>query len=720
MIHSAMAQETNEPAVKISQWKFSFGQSPEWIQPDFDDRDWPGIQVNAAWESQGFGERNGDACYRARVLIPSTLQQPDKAGLCFSMGAIDDMDSVFVNGHFIGATRVFTEERFYFLHYNSGVIRWDAPNVIVVKVFDETGWGGMYRGEPMIRAAHRSEFITLDPLPGEWQLADDNRISKKVRLYAKASVVFSGGLRVELVEPWSKERQQLKQWQVSFSDKDTVEQFLDIPLPAAASYQLLYTFEEATTASQQTVRENLPYVLTPPAPQQPVIGGAKVIGLRPGSPLLYSIAATGQRPMRFTAKGLPAGLQLDPETGIINGVLEQEGEYQVMLMARNKKGRHQSTLLIKAGQQLALTPPMGWNSWNVWGVRVDEKKILDAANAMVQQGLVNYGWTYINMDDGWQAQRAADGHLQPGPQFPDMRRLTDSIHRLGLKAGIYSSPGPSTCGNFTGSYQQETRDVADWARWGFDLVKYDWCSFGNTPEAKRPDGLQYPYKQLDKALRQQPRDIVLSLCQYGMGEVWQWGHEVGGQLWRTGGDITDTWPSILELGFGNNAKAAYQQPGRWNDPDMLVLGRLGWGELRPSRLTPDEQYTHMSLWCIQAAPLLLGCDLQQLDLFSKGLLCNTEVLAINQDPLGAPGMEYYHQDSLVVFRKPLQDGSVALAIVNLKNDYINVPLTAAMLGLPGAYRLRDCWRQQDLGVYKEGMNARLAAHGVWLLKAIPK
>ncbi len=398
----------------------------------------------------------------------------------------------------------------------------------------------------------------------------------------------------------------------------------------------------ATVPGEEPMALVAPYILTPPAPATPRINGANVFGVRPGSPFLFTIPATGERPMKFSAKNLPHGLKLDARTGHITGILKSRGEFIVTLRAKNSLGMAEKKFRIVCGDQIALTPPMGWNSWNCFAHAVSADKVKSAADAMVKSGLINHGWAYINVDDYWQNHRDssdptlhgpfrdAQGNVVPNSRFPDMKGLADYIHDLGLKAGLYSSPGPWTCGGCTGSFQHEQQDAETYAQWGFDYLKYDWCSYGsvadgkiaadkNIPSWSEGKGKSdtavaiYPYKIMGKFLTGQKRDIVFSLCQYGMSDVWNWGGSVSGNCWRTTGDITDTWRSMSGIGFKQDQAAPFAKPGNWNDPDMLIVGEVGWGNLHPTRLATDEQYTHISLWCLLSAPLLIGCDMEKLD-----------------------------------------------------------------------------------------------------------
>jgi alpha-galactosidase len=409
-----------------------------------------------------------------------------------------------------------------------------------------------------------------------------------------------------------------------------------------------------------------PYILTPPVSDMPRINGPSVTGAGPGKPFLYKIPVTGKKPISYTVDKLPKGLQLDPGTGIISGKAPAKGEYLINITVANEFGEARREFTIITGQGLALTPPLGWNSWNCWGLSVDDVKVRAAADAFIRSGLADHGWTFINIDDGWEAaQRTAEGELLTNEKFPDMKSTVDYVHEKGLKMGIYSSPGPLTCGGYLGSYEHEKQDVETWAGWGIDYVKYDWCSYGKIALSDSLDELQKPYSLMKGFIADARRDIIYSLCQYGMGDVWEWGKDVGGNLWRTTGDITDTWESMAGIGFDQDKCSPYASPGHWNDPDMLVVGQVGWGpNLHPSKLTPDEQYTHISLWCLLSSPLLIGCDLSLLDPFTLNLLTNDEVLAINQDELGQQASRIKKEDGIEIWSKPLADGGLAIGFFN--------------------------------------------------------
>src|SRR3954447_24776872 len=246
---------------------------------------------------------------------------------------------------------------------------------------------------------------------------------------------------------------------------------------------------------------------------------------------------------------------------------------------------------------LAQTPPMGWNSWNKFAGKVDDPGVRAAADAMASNGMKEAGYTYINIDDTWQGERDAQGNIQTNKKFPDMKALADYVHSKGLKIGIYSSPGPNTCAGYLGSYGHELQDAKTYAAWGMDYLKYDWCGAGSM---YKNEEMQPLYQKMGDALHSVGRPIVYSLCQYGNADVWKWGPDVGGNLWRTTGDIKDTWESMAKIGFDQNDLAPYAGPGHWNDPDMLEIGNEG--------MTETEYRTHMSLWALLASPLLAGND----------------------------------------------------------------------------------------------------------------
>lgn len=450
----------------------------------------------------------------------------------------------------------------------------------------------------------------------------------------------------------------------------------------------------------------------------PRVNHPRIVGASPQKPFLFRIPASGKAPLRFAAQGLPPGLELDAARGVLRGQLPTAGRWQVQVTAANELGEDTATLVV-VGQPnaLLLTPPLGWNSWNCWALAVDDGKVRAAADAFVASGLAAHGYSYVNIDDGWEKDRAPDGTIRTNERFPDMKALAAYVHGHGLKLGIYSSPGPQTCGGYEGSYRHEAQDARSYAEWGIDYLKYDWCSYGQI--APQPDraALLKPYLVMRDALRAGPRDIAYSLCQYGMGKVWEWGHEVDGNCWRTTGDITDSWSSMAGIGFQHSEMAKHAGPGRWNDPDMLVVGRVGWGpNLHPTRLSRNEQITHMTLWAMLAAPLLIGCDLQALDEFTLDLLTNDDVLAIDQDPLGRAAVRLGEAGPTEVWTRPLHDGSTAVALFNRSRQPAVVAVAWKDIGREGAQPVRNCWQRRDEGFVETGYTATLPRHGALLLR----
>ena len=562
-----------------------------------------------------------------------------------------------------------------------------------------------------------------------------------------------------------------KLWSSGIMHEDDAAQLCSVKLSGVKKLQLLVTdggngdssdhadwadakFEAVGVASFATYYPvpSEPYILTPKPSAKPKINSASVFGVRRGSPFLFRIPATGDHPMIFQVTDLPQGLKLDQKTGLITGKLEKAGTYAVQLKAKNAKGRAEKSLRIICGDKIALTPQMGWNSWNCFAHEVSGEKIKRAAEVMVKTGLINHGWNYINIDDYWQNNRDSTdpslqgklrdeaGNIVPNKRFGDMKGLTDYVHDLGLKIGIYSSPGPWTCGGCAGSYGHEKQDAETYAKWGFDYLKYDWCSYGGAlngipdNDPNKVISISYnggyqlstavkPYKLMGEYIRQQPRDIVFSLCQYGMSDVWKWGDSVGGNSWRTTNDILDTWSNVKGIALAQDQSAAWAKPGNWNDADMLVVGTVGWGSLHPSRLKPDEQYLHVSLWSLFSTPLLLGCDLEKLDDFTLNLLTNDEVIAINQDALGKQATCVQTIGDLRIYVKELEDGSRVAGFCNFGLEKVDISYKDLnKLGISGKQKVRDLWRQKDIITIhadKEALSVKVPMHGVALYKFTP-
>lgn len=461
-------------------------------------------------------------------------------------------------------------------------------------------------------------------------------------------------------------------------------------------------------------------ILTPPERRSPRVNGPRVYGVRPGRPILFRVPVTGVG-VKVKVNGESKGWTFDPETRILGGVIEKPGEYRLTITATNEYGRDEKPFVIKVGETLSLTPAMGWSSWNAFAGSVTEEDVRAAADALIATGLADHGYAYVNTDDFWQGEpgRDASGRLRPNERFPDMKGLVDAIHARGLKAGIYSSPGPRTCGGLVGSWRHEAEDAATFADWGFDYLKHDWCSYNEVATGEGRERAMRPYRVMGELLARQKRDIVLSLCQYGMENVSAWGREVGAQSWRTTGDVFDTWASVSAAIEKQKKLFRYTGPGAWNDPDMLCVGCVAWNDGKPCRLAPNEQYTHVSMWALVAAPLMIGCDLTKLDDFTRSLLANDEVIEIDQDPLGKGAGCIAEGDDWEIWARPLEDGSVAAGLYNKSSREQTIPFDLEAAGLLCKWRVRDVWRQEDVGVFLGTYEASVPGHATHLIRLFP-
>jgi alpha-galactosidase len=358
-----------------------------------------------------------------------------------------------------------------------------------------------------------------------------------------------------------------------------------------------------------------------------------------------------------------------------------------------------------ASSPAVATPPMGWNSWNHFACKVTAADVQAAADAIASNGMKDAGYIYVNIDDCWQGTRDEQGRIRPNQKFPDMKALVDYVHGKGLEIGIYSSPGPKTCAGYEGSYGHEEQDAQQYAEWGFDYLKYDWCS---AEKVYKRSQMQDVYNKMHEALARTGRPIVFSLCQYGYGRVWQWGASVGGNLWRTTEDISDRYDRMSVIGFDQNGLESFAGPGHWNDPDMLEVGNGG--------MNHDEYTTHMSLWVLLAAPLLAGNDLSKMTPEILDLLTNKEVIAVDQDPKGVQGRRVAQEGPLEVWAKPLADGSIAVGLFNRGESINPVSVSFKDLGLHGTAQIRDLWGHKNLGSFSGSFSAEIPRHGATLIR----
>jgi alpha-galactosidase len=354
---------------------------------------------------------------------------------------------------------------------------------------------------------------------------------------------------------------------------------------------------------------------------------------------------------------------------------------------------------------LAKTPPMGWNSWNKFRTQISDKTVREIADAMVSSGMKAAGYEYVNIDDGWQWKRDAQGKILPTPNFPDMKALADYVHSKGLKLGIYSSPGPRTCGGYEGSYGHEEEDAKTYAQWGIDYLKYDWCS---ASRIWKDEDMPAAYQKMGEAIRAAGRPMVYSLCQYGRYKVQEWGPGVAGNLWRTTGDIRDAWDSMANIGFSQSELSPYAAPGHWNDPDMLEVGN--------GRMSTREYITHFTLWAMLAAPLIAGNDIRSMPAEIHDILTNKEVIAINQDKLGKAARRISKNGETEVWLRPLSGDAYAVALFNRGAADERIEIKWEALELPSRPRVRDLWAHKDLGPTPGGFSSTVPSHGVTLIR----
>ena len=705
--------------VSIEHGRFRKGDDPAWNAYAYDDSAWQDVSLTQSWEDLGLEQVNGIGWYRLHVVIPSSLKKGVVDAIMLDLGAIDDSDQTWINGYPVGKDGTFPEDpggyssewgrRRYYVA-DPKWVRWDRDNVIAVRVYNYGDPGGFYRGAARIVKPSLKDFakLSLEAEPGGYKAVLTTSVKTVGTLSTTVSDVLSGAQ-----ESSRKQKVNLASWK---------EKPFSCPLAPQKRLHVTYTdprFEEVLEAEVCA-----PYILTPPAPATPRYNGPRVFGVRPGSPVIFRLAFSGDKPMVYTVEGLPEGVVLDPEKGVLSGSCDKEGDYPLVFIARNDKGETRAEFTLKVGEQvIGLTPPMGWNSWNCWALSVSQEKVMASAAALINRGLADYGYSYMNIDDAWEGdERTPDGRIQANEKFPDMKGLGDWLHANGLKFGIYSSPGDHTCGGYLGSLDHEKLDAEVWNNWGVDYLKYDWCGYSKVFEAGRDKSeAAYirPYLKMQQYLREQPRDIFYSLCQYGWGKVWEWGAFVDANSWRTSHDIQDTWKSLYVTGFERQPGLhPYAGPGHWNDPDMLIVGKVGWSSsLRDSRLTPDEQYTHISLWSLLAANMLIGCDIAQIDDFTFNLLCNNEVNAVNQDILGHQAHQDVVEDGMQIWSRDLYDGGYAVGIFNLNEASVPVRLAGALakIGLE-AGTVRDLWRQKDIPTDAEYV---IPPHGVLYVKVLP-
>jgi alpha-galactosidase len=430
-----------------------------------------------------------------------------------------------------------------------------------------------------------------------------------------------------------------------------------------------------------------------------------------GTPDSFSITGTmqdGRTPRRVTYEGKLIGDALHlftrrrPELPLTETIAHRVPEGEGAMPARNALPVRHAV----ADNGLARTPPMGWNSWNKFAGRVDDAAVRSMADAMASNGMREAGYVYVNIDDTWEGGRDAQGRITTNRKFPDMKALADYVHAKGLRLGIYSSPGPNTCAGYEGSHAHEAQDAETYAQWGIDYLKYDWCGARNL---YTDDEMPAVYQIMGDALLATGRPIVYSLCQYGREDVWKWGADVGGNLWRTTGDIRDAWESMARIGFGQDTLARYARPGHWNDPDMLEIGNGG--------MSDDEYRTHMTLWSMLAAPLLAGNDLRTMSPAVRDILLNREVIAVDQDAMGRQGTRAWASGEQELWLRPLAGGEWAVAAFNRGAAAAPITIRWTELAIDARpAKIRDLWAHRDVAAALPEQVVTVPSHGVVMLR----
>lgn len=710
--------------------KFHIGDNMEWANPQFDDSSWQTISMLENWDNQGIENNQNFGWYRAHIVIPKSLLNAadQKESVVFDLPKADDAGEVYLNGKLIGKNGRFpTDEGGYRSNWNAvcsypvsvddKAIHWDGDNVIAYRVYNNGEPGGLFERGISVRVPNRTDglvFTFTETTDKKGNPLCNLTIANTYPLTQK------GTLTISLSNPETETVLSNTTKKISLSEGKSTA--IPVKYDRSAMNSIVATYTDAKSGLEVAKSYIPKYILTPDAPDAPLFNNAPVYGVRPGSPIIYRFPVSGKRPLKITSGDLPAGLELEAENGVLTGALDRRGDYTFTVTAENAFGKDEQTFTIKVGDVIGLTPPMGWNSWNCWGLSVSQERVMSSAQALLDKGLADYGYCYVNVDDAWEAaERNADGTIATNEKFPDMKGLGDWLHAHGLKFGIYSSPGDYTCGGYLGSLDHERQDAETFNSWGVDYLKYDWCGYSRTfdkESSKTVAAYIRPYLLMQQCLRDQPRDIFYSLCQYGMAKVWEWGRFVDANSWRTTGDITDTWASMYNIGFQRQVEVQpYGGPGHWNDPDMLIVGKVGWSSnLRDSRLTPDEQYTHISLWTLLASNMLIGCDIAQMDDFTVKLLCNREVNFVNQDVLGIQASRDVRDGAIQIWRRPLADGSYAVGIFNTGSENLRVDFSRYFkeLGIPSLKSARDLWRQQDLNPSET--TYFIPTHGVKYLK----
>jgi alpha-galactosidase len=731
--------DTEAQVIELKEnWKFITGDSLQWAKPTYNDAHWRPIKTGSAWENQGYKEYDGYAWYRVKVFIPEELRNFSslKDEVLVNIGGIDNFNQCFLNGFLIGQNletvtddtligpidkgqASWRDNKIYKLKASDPRILWGKINCIAVRVLDINGNGGMWSGTPSISVVDVDHYLKLSVRENSFIIDQPGGKTTKTISITNTSerYTFNGKVNIHCLNatkgitlldsivtvtlhPNGCEN-------ITFSIKNN---FKDIS-------PIYYDFKVEGSGKTFKEKEYLPYLLTPSLSDRPLLHNVSRYGVRSGHPVFYKVPATGVEPKTYRVKNLPDGLVIDSKTGVISGTIKHKGEYILQLKVSNSVGEDTKELKIIVGDKICLTPPMGWNTYYCYWNEVKGDQVLNTTRLMKESGLIDHGYSFINIDDGWSGERDKNGNIAPNEKFGSIKEIGDYVHQNGLKFGIYNSPGKRTCGGFTGTYGHEAQDIKTYADWEVDYLKYDWCSYDDLGDVTKLSDLKKPYFLMKQKLDSVNRDIIFSLCQYGLGDVWKWGREVGGNLWRTTFDVTDSWESLHNIAFQQYKHIEFAGPGGWNDPDMLLCGWFNGGSvLHPSKLTFPEQYTQFTLWSLLSAPLMLSCELSKLDPVTRSIISNDEVISIDQDGLGKPAKKILDKNDIQIYIKELENGQKAIGVFNLGEKDTSICIHFDELGLQKSLIVRNVWEQRDLGRCNKTLGFFVSSHGCALFK----
>lgn len=712
--------------------KFSTGDELTWSKPQYDDSSWKTIDPSKNWEEQSYKNYDGYAWYRVTFFLTDHMKQRSylKDSIQVYLGNIYNADQLFINGILIGQngkyipmsklkepsdfvhdTLQFNKIRKYIIPVNDKRLLWNEKNVLAIRVYNHSGDGGIIGNDLKIEMRDIKDYLFFNINKNTYSFNTREHLFTNINLtnYSNKES-FEGKLtvRIKNIEAGDYIFEKTIITKIEANSNKKID--YDCRINSSQRHSAEYTFMEKNSHLFIYGTEELPYILTPRASEIPKIHSPEIIGVKFGSPVEYTISASGEKPIKYYAKNLPYGFTIDSLTGHLTGKLWEYGEYKINLVAKNTYGEGLQTLRIKVGNTISLTPPMGWSSEKIWRNKVDSLKIIEAAVALKKTGLADYSWSYILIDDGWQAlARTKENELTGNEKFGNMKTLIDSIHKLGLKAGIYSTPDDTTFNGNLGSKYNFYYDVWTWNKWGVDLLKYERCLDNEELKTVNINNHKRSFVSMFNALNQVKRNITYGIYGRNLDDVWNWGKETGANYWQIPSFDSCNYTSIVDPGFNMFDKIEQTNPGKWSYPGLIVAGSEYYKEDKPN---VNELYSQISLWSILSAPLFISVDLERLDQFALSLLTNHEVLAINQDPAGKPAQRVLVDEKIEVWKKQLENGTVAIGLFNRGKTDTTYTLNFAKINFEGEFIIRDLWRQKNIGTYSNSFTTLIPNQGV--------